>query len=258
MTIKVDLLPTERKRFTFDPMMGFLMVIIILCTVGFVLYGSKLQNDIEAEKRVVSDIENQIKTIEQNLPVIEDLKTQIAKLEDEIKVIESLVYDPVRYGNLLTEVGRVLPENVWLSTLAIEPGTQSITMNGTAAQMGGRQPLATVAALMGRIDESEVFTDASLSATSQTQIAPSNMLGFTFQIETHYNPDVAAGLSENKAPAAGGTTEAPAPAEQPAAEASPAAKASPASGSSAEAESASPEAAPAGGGSPAPGATPGT
>jgi len=248
MTIKVDLLPTERKRFTFDPMMGFLLVIIILCTVGFVLYGSKLQNDIEAEKKVVADIEEQIKQIEQNLPVIEDLKAQIAKLEDEIKVIESLVYDPVRYGNLLTEVGRVLPTNVWLSTLAIEPGTQSITMNGTAAQMEGKQPLATIASLMQGIDESPYFTDASLSSTSQTMIAPSNLLGFTFQIETHYNPDVAAGLAE-AAPEGGAAPEAASPAAAPAE--------APAEGTSPEA-GASPAASPAAGESPSPGATPGT
>lgn len=239
MTIKVDLLPTERKRFTFDPMMGFLLVIIILCTVGFVLYGSKLQSDIDTEKKTVAEIEDQIKQIEQNLPVIEDLKAQIAKLEEEIRVIESLVYDPVRYGNLLTEVGRVLPENVWLSTLAIEPGTQSVTMNGTAAQMGGRQPLATIAALMGNIDQSPFFADASLSSTSQTTIAPSNLVGFTFQIETHYNPDVAAGLAEAPADGAAAPAAAP-PAAPPAAPASPEAGASPAEASPAAGESPSP------------------
>lgn len=249
MTIKVDLLPTERKRFTFDPMMGFLLVIIILCTVAFVLYGSKLQNDIEAEKRQVADIEEQIKQIEQNLPVIEDLKAQISKLEDEIKVIESLVYDPIRYGNLLTEVARVLPENVWLNTLAIEPGTQSITMNGTAAAMQGRQPLATIAGLMGNLDQSPYFADASLSSTAQTALQTGGT-GFTFQIETHYNPEYAAlGASAES------TTPPPAEAAPP----PPAAPATPAAGESPAAEASPPagEATPAEGGeSPAPAESP--
>jgi len=85
MTIKVDLLPTERKRFTFDPMMGFLLVIIIICTVGFVIYGSKLQNSIETEKAGVAEIEAEIKTIENSLPQIEDLKADIAKIKAEIR-----------------------------------------------------------------------------------------------------------------------------------------------------------------------------
>ncbi len=228
MTIKVDLLPTERKRFTFDPMMGFLLVIIIICTVGFVIYGSKLQNSIEKEKEAVAGIEKEIAEIEKSIPQIDQLKTDIAKLKAEIKVIEGLVYDPVRYGNLLAEVSRVLPENVWISTLSIEPGTQTISLTGTAAAVGGRLPLATVAALLEKIQGSTILKDAALGSTTQVRTEPSGLLGFSFKVDVHYNPDAAAGLVES------------APAESEAAPAE-------------EGAGASPEAAPAAGPSPAPG-----
>ena len=241
MTIKVDLLPTERKRFTFDPMMGFLLVIIILCTVGFVIYGAQLQKGIEDQKAEVAKVEAKIKDIENSLPQIDDLRADIAKIKGEIKVVESLKYDPVRYGNLLTEVGKVLPENVWLNSMAIEPGTTSITFTGTAAQMGGKQPLATVALLMENFQGSKMFTEATLSSTSQSQVAGAGTNAFTFQIETKYNADIAAGLAES----------APVPAEAGAEEAPAAAEAAPKAG-------ASPEASPAAGESPSPGATPGT
>lgn len=205
MTIKVNLLPTERKRFTFDPLLGFLMVIVILCSVGFVLYGSQLQKNIEAKKGEVSKVENDIKQIEQSLPVIDDLKTQIAKLENDIKVIQSLASDPVRYANLLAEVGQVLPENVWLSSLAVEPSTTSVTISGTAVQVGTRAPLATISALMAKMGESRIFADASLASTSQTKSEQG--VGFQFQIEARYNPDVAAGIAESK-PASASTTDA--------------------------------------------------
>ena len=194
MTIKVNLLPTERKRFTFDPLLGFLVLIVIVCSVGCVVYGSGLQKDINQAKNDVVKVENDIKSIEQSLPVIDNLKTQIAKLKDEIKVIESLVYDPVRYGNLLAEVGRVLPDNVWVNSLAVEPSTTSITIGGVAAYTEGRPPLATIANLMARMGESPIFADLSLSSTSQTSM-DNGGLGFGFQIEAKYDADAAAGLS---------------------------------------------------------------
>lgn len=204
MTIKVDLLPTERKRFTFDPMMGFLLVIIIICTVGFVIYGSKLQNNIEKEKGEVAAIETEIAEIEKSIPQIDQLKTDIAKLKAEIKVIEGLRYDPVRYGNLLAEVSRVLPENVWISNLSIEPGTQTISMTGTAAAMGGRLPLHTVASLLEKIQASTILKDAVLGATTQVKTNPTGLLGFSFKVDVQYSPDAAVGLAEPEPAAAEG------------------------------------------------------
>lgn len=191
MTIKVDLLPTERRRFSFDPMMAFLFVIIILVTVGFVIYGSKLQNDIEARQARINEVEQEIRDIERNLPRIETLKSDIESLRKQIKMVTSLKYDSIRYGNLLREVGRVLPTNAWLASLSIEPGTQSITMNGTAAKMGGRLPLATIADLLENLNGSPYFKGASLASTSQTNIE-GGLIGFTFQVETQYDADAAA------------------------------------------------------------------
>ena len=199
MTIKVNLLTTERKKITFDPVLWFLLALVLLCTVGFVLYGLRLQSEIENKEAEISRTEQEIKQIEQNLPVIDDLKSQIAKLEDEIRIIESLVYDPVRYGNLLGEVGRVLPSNIYLSSLTVEPSTTSVMISGTAKNTGGEQPLASIAGLMSKMSNSKIFTDASLASTSLTG-SEEEGFGFTFSIEARYNPDVAAGIAEqNKA-----------------------------------------------------------
>lgn len=196
MTIKVNLLPTERKKITFDPILWVLLIIILAFTGGCVWYGQTLQTKIESKQQEIADTQNKIKEIEQSLPVIDQLKSDIAKLEDEIKMVESLVYDPVRYGNLLGEVGRVLPSNVYLSSLSVEPSTTSVMINGTAKNTGGTGPLATIAGLMSRMSNSEIFTDASLASTSQTG-NENDGFGFAFSIEARYNPDAAAGLVEN-------------------------------------------------------------
>jgi len=197
MTIKVNLLPTERKKIAFDPLAGILVVLCIACAVGCVFFGQSLQTQINDQENEISKTQAKIKEIEQNLPVIDKLKSDIAKLEDEIKVVESLVYDPVRYGNLLGEVGRVLPSNVYLSSLSVEPSTTSVMINGTAKNTGGTGPLATIAGLMSKMNNSEIFVDASLASTSQTG-NETDGYGFAFSIEARYNPDAAAGLIENK------------------------------------------------------------
>ena len=199
MTIKVNLLPTERKKIAFDPLVGFLVVIWILCAVGFALYGAKIQSDIEKKEEEIAKTESEIKQIEQNLPVIDDLKSQIAKLEDEIKMVESLVYDPVRYGNLLGEVSRVLPSNIYLTSMTVEPSTTSVMIAGTAKNTSSAAPLASIAGLMSRMSDSKIFQDASLASTSQTGNEVDGF-GFNFSLEVKYNPDEAAGLVEqNKA-----------------------------------------------------------
>ena len=106
-------------------------------------------------------------------------------------------YDPVRYANLLTEVGKVLPNNVWLTNLSVEPSTTTVTMSGVAAHRPGKAPLATIAEFMQNMDKSEIFTEASLASTAKTQVENTGT-GFTFQIEATYDPDEAAGIAEDK------------------------------------------------------------
>jgi Tfp pilus assembly protein PilN len=194
MTIKVNLLPTERKRFTFDPLVAVLFVLVCAVLVVCMWYGSSLKSQVDDAKQQISALEDEIKKTEQSLPVIEEIRGQIARLKGEIKVIKSLKYDPVRYGNLLTEVGKVLPDNVWLTSLSVEPSTTTAVMSGQAVYRAGKAPLATIALFMKRMDDSEIFTESSLSSTNQVKDNEAGV-GFNFQIEAHYDADKAAGLA---------------------------------------------------------------
>lgn len=197
MTIKVNLLPTERKRFTFDPLVAVLFVLVCAALVGCVMHGSNLQSKVNERLAKIAQLEEEIKKTEQSLPIINEIKSQIARLEGEIKIVTNLKYDPVRYANLLTEVGKVLPNNVWLTNLSVEPSTTTVTMSGVAAHRPGKAPLATIAEFMQNMDKSEIFTEASLASTAKTQVENTGT-GFTFQIEATYDPDEAAGIAEDK------------------------------------------------------------
>ncbi len=192
MTIKVDLLPTERKGFGIDPMMIVLLIVIIGASVCFMFYSQKLQGDIDDINTQIADVEKQIKQYEAQLPVLQERRARIRKLEEQIRMIQSLVHDPLRYANLLQECAVLLPPNVWLGSLAIEPGKQSVALNGTAAEVEGRLPLATVAQLMKNLNESRYFRDASLTSTAETQLE--GVRGFTFTLTVRYDPEAAATL----------------------------------------------------------------
>ena len=209
MTIKVDLLPTERKGFGIDPMMIVLLIVIIGATVCMMSYSQKLQGDIDKKNQEIAEVEKQIKQYEAQLPVLQERRARIRKLEEQIRMIQSLVHDPLRYANLLQEVAVLLPPNVWLENLSIEPGNQSVTFNGTAAEVEGRLPLATVAQLMKNLNESRYFRDASLSSTSEKMT--DDVRGFSFALTVRYDPEAAAtlpptGLGTGGGPDAGSDT----------------------------------------------------
>ena len=199
MTIKVNLLPTERKKVTFDPVFWFLLVIVLLCTCVFVYIGFDYSNKIEKTKQEIDVVQQNINRDKDTLKQIAPLKAEIANLKEEIRMIENLKYDPIRYGNLLGEVGRVLPSNVYLSNLSVEPSTSSVMISGTAKNTATAPPLASISGLINKISKSEIFTDASLASTSQTG-NETDGFGFTFSIEARYNADAAAGLMEQNKP----------------------------------------------------------
>ena len=65
MTIKVNLLPTERKKIAFDPLAGILVVLCIACAVGCVFFGQSLQTQINDQENEISKTQAKIKEIEQ-------------------------------------------------------------------------------------------------------------------------------------------------------------------------------------------------
>lgn len=189
MTIKVDLLHSERRsRWRLDPLMLVLFALVLGTNVAFAFYGQRLDASIGARQDEVRQVQAEQRQVEASLPVIEERRARVARLAAQIQTVRDLVHDPVRYANLLTEVAERLPINVWLSSLTIEPGPNTIQLSGTAAEMPGHLPLATVAKLIASLNDSPCFADAGLASTS------SGAEGFSFQLTVHYDPQAAVEL----------------------------------------------------------------
>lgn len=213
MTIKVDLLPTKEKKFGIDPVMIFLVLVIIICTFGFFVFGKSLENSIAAEEKAVAALEATIAELKLKLPNIDKMKAENGKLKQQIDTVQGLKNDPVRYANLLWEIGDVLPGNCWVNSITIDPATKAVVLSGTSAQVGNLRPLESIAALMKNLMNSRYYVDATLSSTSQTSV--SGMNSYSFQIETHYD-DAAALKSPEQVPLKGAiSTPSPAPGSVP-------------------------------------------
>lgn len=244
MTIKVDLLPTEKKSFGIDPAMIVMFLLIVGAAAAMMLYSQSLKSKIEAEEQKIEAINAEIKQIETKLPRVEEMKQRISSLKREIKMIKSLVHDPLRYANLLQEVAILLPENVFLKNLSIDPRARVVKFDGEAAEVDGRLPLATIAQMMRNFNESEYFRSSTLASTTEVKIG--EVRGFSFALTINYDEEKAAtepptGMGQGSVPtedakklqeeqkSPGGEEEAaPSDSATPAAGATPAATASPA------------------------------
>jgi Tfp pilus assembly protein PilN len=205
MTIKVDLLPTEKKSFGIDPAMIVMFLLIIGAAAGMLLYSQSLKSKIEAEEARIEEINQEIKQIETKLPRVEEMKNRIVSLKREIKMIKSLVHDPLRYANLLQEVAILLPENVFLSSLSIDPRSRQVKISGSAAEVAGRLPLATIAQLMRNFNDSAYFRSSTLSGATEGSIPPNDTRAFTFNLDINYDEEKAAtepptGMGQNSVP----------------------------------------------------------
>jgi Tfp pilus assembly protein PilN len=197
MAIKVDLLPTERKKFGFDPVIAILVVLIALAVVVFYYFGVKLEKDINDRKEGIKKVEAEIQSLQQQLPIIEKLKKENQELETQINTVKSLRYDPIRYSNLLDEISQLMPKNIWVSSISIEPAQTKLTMSATAAQLPGIRPLESISGFMKSIQKSKYFRSATLSSTSKGQVtvAGNSYVSFGFSLDITY--DAAAAEQQN-------------------------------------------------------------
>ena len=193
MAIKVDLLPTERKKFGFDPVIAILIVLIAASVVVFYYVGVKFEADIETKKTEIAKIEADIQDIKHKLPKIKELKKENEDLEKQINTVKSLRYDPIRYSNLLDEISYLLPKNMWVSSISIEPNQAKVTLAGTAAALPGIRPLESIGGFMKSVQKSRFFRGASLSNTSRGKVTvgENEYTSYSFGIDMTYDPKAA-------------------------------------------------------------------
>ncbi|MBI3925040.1 MAG: PilN domain-containing protein [Armatimonadetes bacterium] len=191
-TIQIDLGRPEPPRLRIDPTLLVLLVVIGGCWATFFAYGQYLARETQTRRHQVAEVDHQISDLERSLPVLEERRNKIRQLREQIQLIQSLVQDPVRYANLLQEISGLLPPNLWLGSLTIEPQARTLKLAGTVAELPGRLPFASLAQLLMNLDESPYFLDGSLASVKETSPQPGGIRAFSFQLTAHYDPEAAA------------------------------------------------------------------
>ncbi|MDQ7825787.1 MAG: PilN domain-containing protein [Candidatus Eremiobacteraeota bacterium] len=193
MAIKVDLLPTERKKFGFDPVIAIMIVLIAASVVVFYYFGIKLDKDIEVKRQEITRVEQDIQGLQSQLPIIDKLKKENQDIETQINTVKSLRYDPIRYSNLLDELSTLMPSNMWVSSISIEPGQAKVALSGTATEMPGIRPLESISGFMKNVQKSKYFRGATLSSTSRgtTSVNGTSYVSYSWGIDLTYDPKAA-------------------------------------------------------------------
>jgi hypothetical protein len=205
MTIKVDLLPTEKRGFQIDPLVIVLFVFVVATSGAFYYYGQTLEQQIKKidEQRV--GVEAEIKQCETAKKAIEKEREKLAKLEQQFQLVKSLMHDPLKYANLMSEVGSLLPDSVYIDNLNIDPGPNTISFAGTAS---GALPLSIVAATMKNFNESAYFDGTVLQSCSRKGTTEDI---FSFSMTIHFDPNAATDKPPGTKDAAGGAPQAAPP-----------------------------------------------
>lgn len=197
MTIKgVDLLPTEKKSITLDPLI-FILVILIICSVGvFWFIGKQYEKQIANYKTKIADIEAQIKDISSKIPEIDTVKREIASLKEQIRVIEEKRNNPKVFKNVLKEIAKITPVNTYLTRLDIEPSSSKISLSGVSVLEPGIDPLNSIANYIRNFQSSGIFQNVNMGSASQSKAE--GAVTYTFSMDVNFLKDKAAEIDTGK------------------------------------------------------------
>lgn len=195
MAIKVDLLPTERKKFGFDIIIALIAVLLVVAGIGFYFYGESLKSQIDTQQAKLAQIQKDIQKEKEGLPAIAELKKKNQELEVQINTVKTLRYDPIRYSNLLDEISILLPNNMWVSSISIEPVKRTVVLAGVAAEQPGVRPLESISGFMKSVNKSRYFRSATIASTTRgtTTVGKTPYTSYGWTIEMEYDPSAAEG-----------------------------------------------------------------
>ena len=191
--MKLDLLPTERKKFGFDIVIALMFVLIAISGIGFYLYGNKLKEDAEAKKLEVAGIQKKIEDEKKDLGDIDSLRAKLKDLQANIDTVKTLKLDPVRYSNLLDELSSLLPNNMWVSNIAIDTQKNTLTLTGVAAEQPGVRPVESISGFMKSVSRSKYFKRSVISSTTRgtVEVGDNKYTSYSWNIELEYDKDKA-------------------------------------------------------------------
>ena len=188
MTIKVDLLPNETRGFQLDPLVIVLVVLVLASAGAFYYYGQTVEKKIAETDAERVKVETQIKQDESVKKAIEVERQKLAKLDQQFQLVKNLMHDPLKFANIMSEVGALLPDAVFIDNLNIEPAGSTVSFAGTAS---GALPLSVIAATMKNLNDSAYFDGVNLQSANRKGSSAAGGGEFAFSLSFHYDATAA-------------------------------------------------------------------
>jgi len=181
--IRINLLPEDSVQAPsqFNPVYP----LAALGVVGVILFVFSYHKEVTARDKQRDEItraNNEIKQLEPIIAQVEALEGAKAQLSQKKGVIQSIENERLRYPLLMDDLMRLLPSNVWLSSLvtAIAGNAMSVTIQVSALDN------YALADLVSNLESSQIFTDTDLGAVSSQNTANGGQT-LNFQITTTYH-----------------------------------------------------------------------
>lgn len=187
MSLKVDLKSKEvRRGVSFDYGWIFVLIALLVAFVIFYAYGLKLKSEVDAKNQELATWKDKVAGFSGIEGKLQALQGDISGIEAQITKLRELRYDPLRYSILLVRISKLIPSNIWLANLSINPPNNSLSFSGSAVATAGHPPLATIADLIMNLqdDKDNYFSNVVLQNTSS-----SGKTGdiWTFSLQSDYN-----------------------------------------------------------------------
>jgi len=181
--IHINLLPesSEPVEFRFNPAYILAPAGIVASAVLFGLYRSEI-NTRDQQRQEIIKRNSEIKTLEPIIAQVEALEAAKAQLSQKKGIIQSIESERLRYPQLMDDLVRLLPNNIWLNSLVttMANNLMSITMQVSALDN------YALADLISNLESSQIFTDTDLGAVTTAGNGPNGSQTLNFQITTNY------------------------------------------------------------------------
>ncbi|MDX8407496.1 MAG: PilN domain-containing protein [Mariprofundaceae bacterium] len=159
--IRVNLLPYRDARRHQQILQHLGAAAAVIAFAGILSLGAHwiASSELSSLQEEYTQLKAQNDVLKKKIGKIRNLDALRADVERKLKLVDTLQKGRFRSLVTLNEIARVIPENVWLT---------SVTNDGPTIKMSGLgESNKAVANFMRMLDESKIFTNVSLSVISR-------------------------------------------------------------------------------------------
>lgn len=181
--IRINLLPAglAPEPTQFNPI--YPIAILGGCVAVFLFFNYHSQVSIRDQQlNEIAKTNSRIKELEPVIVQVESLEAAKTQLSQKKGIIQAIESERLRYPLLMDDVVRLLPGNVWLTSLvtSIAGNLMTVTMQVSALDN------YALADLVSNLESSQIFTDTELGPVSSVSAATGGQT-LNFQITTNYH-----------------------------------------------------------------------